>query len=212
MESRCKEAGIEIATRVPFLNDAVDAVRSLARQKARIIVGMFYGGSARKVMCEAYKQNLYGKQHVWFLIGWYEDNWYMPVPGINCTEEEMLTVLEGHITTEAIMLNKDSKITINGQTAHQWQERYHRLLNTDTSTGRWHLPARVQEWNSDQKVENVSIDPSYFCTNHCRYPQGYQEAPLAYDSVWAVALALNATIEKLAQKNIRIESFDYHNK
>ena len=37
---------------------------------------MFYGGAARKVMCEAYKQGLYGKQYVWFLIGWYEDDWY----------------------------------------------------------------------------------------------------------------------------------------
>lgn len=43
--------------------------------------GMFYGGAARKVLCEAYKLGLYGKSHVWFLIGWYEDNWYLPVPG-----------------------------------------------------------------------------------------------------------------------------------
>lgn len=42
-------------------------------------------------------------------------------------------------------------------------------------------------------------------------PEGYQEAPLAYDSVWAVALALNATIERLGRKGIQIESFDYHN-
>jgi gamma-aminobutyric acid type B receptor len=212
LESRCKEAGIEILTRVPFLNDAADAVRSLARQDARIIVGMFYGDSARKVMCEAYKQNLYGKQHVWFLIGWYEDNWYVPVPGINCTEQEMLKVLEGHLTTEAIMLNKDDKITINGQTAHQWLERYHRLLNSDTETGRWHVPSRVEEWTSEDAGDNVTLDSSYTCINHCRYPQGYQEAPLAYDAVWAVALALNATIGKLSEKNIRVESFDYHNK
>ena len=40
-------------TRVSFLTDAADAVRSLARQDARIIIGMFYGNAARKVMCEA---------------------------------------------------------------------------------------------------------------------------------------------------------------
>lgn len=56
-------------TRVSFLTDPQDAVKSLARQDARIIVGMFYGGAARKVMCEAYKQGLYGKPYVWFLIG-----------------------------------------------------------------------------------------------------------------------------------------------
>jgi gamma-aminobutyric acid type B receptor len=56
-------------TRVSFLTDPQDAVKSLARQDARIIIGMFYGGAARKVMCEAYKQGLYGKPYVWFLIG-----------------------------------------------------------------------------------------------------------------------------------------------
>ena len=81
-------------TRVSFLTDTTDAVRSLARQQARIIVGMFYGDAARKVMCEAFKQNLFGKHHVWFLIGWYQDNWFRPVPGINCTEQDMLTVLD----------------------------------------------------------------------------------------------------------------------
>lgn len=186
LESRCKEAGIEILTRVSFLTDPADAVRSLARQDARIIVGMFYGGAARKVLCEAYKQNLYGKQHVWFLIGWYEDNWYIPVPGINCTKEEMLKVVEGHFTTEAIMLNQDNKLTISGMSSNEWMERYH--------------------------LELQRADLGFQPVNDATKPEGYQEAPLAYDSVWAVALALNKTIEKLAKKNIQIESFDYHNK
>src|SRR5205823_1947988 len=120
-----KEAGIEILTRVSFLTDPADAVRSLARQEARIIVSMLYGGAARNVMCEAYKQNLYGTQDVWFLIGRYEDNWYIPVSGINCTKEEMVEVVEGHFTTEAIMLNQDSKHTISGMSSEQWMERYH---------------------------------------------------------------------------------------
>lgn len=184
LEARCKEAGIEILTRVSFLTDAADAVRSLARQDARIIVGMFYAGAARKVMCEAYKQNLYGKQYVWFLIGWYEDNWHLPVPGINCTKEEMLKVVEGHFTTEAIMLNQDNKPTISGSTSSEWLERYHEELRKD-------LNYEITETNK---------------------PEGYQEAPLAYDSVWAIALALNKTIERLAKQNVLIESFDYQNK
>jgi gamma-aminobutyric acid type B receptor len=82
LEVKCKEADIEILTRISFLDDPTEAVKSLSRQEARIIVGMFYGGAARKVMCEAYKAGLYGKHYVWFLIGWYEDNWFHPVPGI----------------------------------------------------------------------------------------------------------------------------------
>lgn len=111
---KCKEAEIDIITRVSFLDDPTEAVKSLVRQDARIIVAMAYGGAARKIMCEAYKNGLYGKQHVWFLIGWYEDNWYHPAAGINCTMEEMQKVVEKHITTEALMLNQGQQTTIAG--------------------------------------------------------------------------------------------------
>lgn len=69
LETRCKEAGIEIVTRQSFLSDPTDAVRNLRRQDARIIVGLFYVVAARRVLCEMYKQQLYGRAYVWFFIG-----------------------------------------------------------------------------------------------------------------------------------------------
>lgn len=71
LENRCKEAGIEIVTRQSFLSDPTDAVRNLRRQDARIIVGLFYVVAARRVLCEMYKQQLYGRSYVWFFIGKY---------------------------------------------------------------------------------------------------------------------------------------------
>ncbi|EDS38917.1 GABA receptor [Culex quinquefasciatus] len=68
LETRCKEAGIEIVTRQSFLSDPTDAVRNLRRQDARIIVGLFYVVAARRVLCEMYKQQLYGRAYVWFFI------------------------------------------------------------------------------------------------------------------------------------------------
>lgn len=128
LELQCKNAGIEIITRVSFLTDPQDAVKSLARQDARIIIGMFYGGAARKVMCEAYKQGLFGKQYVWFLIGWYEDGWWKPIEEISCTEEQMLQAVDGHLTTEALILNRDSSKTIAGVSAQKWQRKYEASL------------------------------------------------------------------------------------
>lgn len=69
LEARCKESGIEIVTRQSFLSDPTDAVRNLRRQDARVIVGLFYVVAARRVLCEMYKQQLYGKSYVWFFIG-----------------------------------------------------------------------------------------------------------------------------------------------
>ncbi|KAG8195614.1 hypothetical protein JTE90_017911 [Oedothorax gibbosus] len=181
LEVRCKEAGIEVATRQSFISDPTDAVRNLVRQDARIIVGMFYVAAARKVICEAYKQGVYGRQYVWFLIGWYEDDWYTYIDkSHNCTVQQMKEAVEGHLTTEALMLNQGSEPTISGMTSAQFLDRY-----------------------EDELKEKYSyID---------RRPVGYQEAPLAYDAIWAIALALNKTINVLKAKNKSIEEFSYTN-
>lgn len=44
---------------------------------------------------------------------------------------------------------------------------------------------------------NEALIDKGFDIDHKRYPEGYQEAPLAYDAVWSVALAFNKTMERL---------------
>ncbi|XP_071549928.1 gamma-aminobutyric acid type B receptor subunit 1 isoform X2 [Panulirus ornatus] len=184
LELRCKDAGIEIVTRQSFLTDPTDAVRNLKRQDARIIVGLFYVNAARRVLCEIYKNTLYGKSYVWFFIGWYEDSWFenhLQEENLNCTREEMRMAAEGHLTTEALMWNKDNEKTISGMTAGGFRRRLNQAL-------------------IERGYENQSN------------PVGYQEAPLAYDAIWSVALALNKTMERLAAVNRSIEEFTYTNK
>ena len=62
-----------------------------------------------------YKEKLYGPKYVWFLIGWYADDWYRQYdPHVNCSAEQMKEALEGHFTTEGLMLNQDNSSTISG--------------------------------------------------------------------------------------------------
>ncbi|KAG7188036.1 hypothetical protein KM043_013204 [Ampulex compressa] len=186
LEARCKEAGIEIVTRQSFLSDPSDAVRNLRRQDARIIVGLFYVVAARRVLCELYHQNLYGKSYVWFFIGWYEDNWFevnLDKEGITCTKEQMRLAAEGHLTTEALMWNQNNDTTISGMTSEDFRLRLNRMLKDD----------------------GYDIDNN-------RYPEGYQEAPLAYDAVWSVALAFNKTMEKLTKLGKSLKNFTYTDK
>lgn len=57
---------------------------------------------------------MFGKKYVWFLIGWYADNWFrIKDANINCTEEEMREAVEGHITTEIVMLNPENTRSIS---------------------------------------------------------------------------------------------------
>ncbi|XP_011304400.1 gamma-aminobutyric acid type B receptor subunit 1 isoform X2 [Fopius arisanus] len=186
LEARCKEAGIEIVTRQSFLSDPADAVRNLRRQDARIIIGLFYVVAARRVLCEVYHQNLYGKSYVWFFIGWYEDNWFeinLDKEGITCSKEQMRMAAEGHLTTEALMWNQNNDTTISGMTSEDFRQRLNQLL----------------------KEDGYDIDGN-------RYPEGYQEAPLAYDAVWSVALAFNKTMEKLAKSGKSLKNFTYTEK
>ena len=126
LESRTKLAGITISTRQSFLRDPSAAVANLKRQDARIIVGLFYAKAARKVLCEIYKQKLYGPKYVWFFIGWYEDDWFqkhLEEEHINCTLSQMEEAAEGHFTTEALQWNQDHSPTISGKSVDNFKDR-----------------------------------------------------------------------------------------
>ncbi|XP_013144269.1 PREDICTED: gamma-aminobutyric acid type B receptor subunit 1 [Papilio polytes] len=134
-----------------------------------------------------YKHRLYGKSYVWFFIGWYEDNWFetnLEREGIDCTVEQMREAAEGHLTTEALMWNQNAnQTTISGMTSEDFRSRLNEAL----------------------REAGYDIDGE-------RFPEGYQEAPLAYDAVWAVALAFNKTMEKLEKNGLSLKNFTYTNK
>ena len=49
---------------------------------------------------------------MWFIIGWYPDNWYkVKDDRHNCTVEQLEEALEGHFTTEAIILHQEPSMT-----------------------------------------------------------------------------------------------------
>ncbi|KAM4568369.1 gamma-aminobutyric acid type B receptor subunit 1 isoform 3-T4 [Fundulus diaphanus] len=178
LEQRVKEAGIEISVRQSFLTDPAVAVKNLKRQDARIIVGLFYETEARKVFCEVFKEKLYGKKYVWFLIGWYADNWFkIKDPAINCTVENMTEAVEGHVTTEIVMLNPETVRGVSNMTSQEFLSA---------------LMSRLGGKNPEETG-------------------GFQEAPLAFDAVWALALALNKTVAPLKSKGRRLEDFNYNN-
>lgn len=99
---------------------------------------------------------------IFIFAGWYEDDWFeinLEKEGIECTREQMRLAAEGHLTTEALMWNQNNQQTISGMTSDDFRLRLNDVL----------------------RREGYDIDNN-------RYPEGYQEAPLAYDAVWSVAL------------------------
>lgn len=59
---------------------------------------------------------------------------------------------------------------------------------------------------------NKNLTAGGYDIGHSRFPEGYQEAPLAYDAVWSVALAFNKTMERLKSKRRSLKDFTYTDK
>ena len=59
---------------------------------------------------------------------------------------------------------------------------------------------------------NSALEAEGYDVGHGRYPEGYQEAPLAYDAVWSVALAFNRTMERLKGRKSSLKDFTYTDK
>lgn len=59
---------------------------------------------------------------------------------------------------------------------------------------------------------NSALEAEGYDVGHGRYPEGYQEAPLAYDAVWSVALAFNRTMERLKGRKRSLKDFTYTDK
>ena len=86
----------------------------------------------------------------------------------------VLQAAQGHFTTEAEMWNQNkAELTSSNRTVTEFEEELRRKM-TDRETNP--RASRYQEMFSKDKK-----------------PEGYLEAPLAYDAVWAVALGRNSS-------------------
>lgn len=57
LEEQCREKGIRVE-RQSFYGDPTDAVKTLVRQDARVIIGLFYVTEARRVLCQVSGQSI----------------------------------------------------------------------------------------------------------------------------------------------------------
>ena len=65
-----------------------------------------------------------------------------------------------------------------------------------------------------RKRLNAALIAEGYDIHNNRYPEGYQEAPLAYDAVWSVALAFNRTMQRFTELGSKknIKDFTYTDK
>ncbi|XP_022091351.1 uncharacterized protein LOC110979652 isoform X2 [Acanthaster planci] len=119
-----KEANITIISSESFSEDPQNQIENLKNQDAKIIIGNMYEDKARRVFCEAYRHGMTGADHVWMIIGWYRENWWMDKdPNIKCSALEMKLAVEGvqYFSTESLQLSTSTEPTIAGITPAEYQ-------------------------------------------------------------------------------------------
>ncbi|XP_071833141.1 gamma-aminobutyric acid type B receptor subunit 1-like isoform X3 [Apostichopus japonicus] len=122
--TRLRDNNITVISSESFDEDPKNQVENLKKQDAKIIVANMYSYDMRKVICEAYKQNMFGAGYFWLLVGWYNSNWYTEENGaLECTTEQMAEAVESsmYISTQARLLGGENVTTISGITVSEYQ-------------------------------------------------------------------------------------------
>lgn len=74
----------------------------------KIIIGVFDINTTVKLFCEIFKLNMYGKNYQWIILGSYNDEIKsMKFTRSHCSNEEILTALNGTLQTRVIEYSHD---------------------------------------------------------------------------------------------------------
>lgn len=97
-----------------FVADVKDSLKKLREKDVRIILGNFNEHWARKVFCEAYRLEMYGRSYQWLIMGTYSLNWWAKNDTHDCTADELRKALDATILTDLLPLSTTGDITIAG--------------------------------------------------------------------------------------------------
>ncbi|KAJ8044508.1 Gamma-aminobutyric acid type B receptor subunit 1 [Holothuria leucospilota] len=175
---------------------AIDNLRTLLKQaNITILASESFGDSPKNQMenikvCQAYHHGMYGKNYMWFLLGWWSKGWWriddQNMENLTCTSEELITAVTSsmYIATEVDELDKSSKLTVAGFTAMEIQKMYKERLK---------LPRY-----SEAQASGVDF--------------------FGYDAIWAIALMLNQSSAIMEAGGLtdgssrNLEDFNYDDK
>ncbi|GLH10939.1 Uncharacterized protein GBIM_15816 [Gryllus bimaculatus] len=98
-----------------FASEVSAALQKLREKDVRIILGNFNETWARRIFCEAYRENMYGRKYQWIIMGTYSEEWWAHEDeDANCSTAHVAAALEGCILTDLLPLSTNGEITVSG--------------------------------------------------------------------------------------------------
>uniref|UniRef100_A0A182T5L0 Gamma-aminobutyric acid type B receptor subunit 2 n=1 Tax=Anopheles maculatus TaxID=74869 RepID=A0A182T5L0_9DIPT len=117
--------GLDVVETQSFVYDVEESLRKLREKDVRIIYGNFNEFWARRVFCEAFKLDMFGRSYQWLVMGTYGNEWWAE-NDTDCTVEHVSTALESTILVDLLPLSTSGDITISGivRTADEYLTEY----------------------------------------------------------------------------------------
>ncbi|XP_053674223.1 gamma-aminobutyric acid type B receptor subunit 2 [Anopheles nili] len=115
--------GLDVVETQSFVYDVEESLRKLREKDVRIIYGNFNEYWARRVFCEAFKLDMFGRSYQWLVMGTYGNEWWAE-NDTDCAVEHVTTALESTILVDLLPLSTSGDITISGITADEYLTEY----------------------------------------------------------------------------------------
>ncbi|XP_055587222.1 gamma-aminobutyric acid type B receptor subunit 2 isoform X2 [Uranotaenia lowii] len=115
--------GLDVVETQSFVFDVEESLMKLREKDVRIILGNFNEYWARRVFCEAYKLDMFGRSYQWLIMGSYNNEWYAE-NDTDCMVEQVRIALESAILVDLLPLSTSGDITISGITADEYLNEY----------------------------------------------------------------------------------------
>ncbi|XP_052867877.1 gamma-aminobutyric acid type B receptor subunit 2 [Anopheles cruzii] len=143
--------GLDVVETQSFVYDVEESLRKLREKDVRIIYGNFDAFWARRVFCEAFKLDMYGRSYQWLVMGGtYGHDWWAE-NDTDCAVDQVATALESTILVDLLPLSTSGDITISGITADEYLTEYNSRRGSEysrfhgyTYDGIWAVASAIQ--------------------------------------------------------------------
>ena len=118
------------------------------RVDARIIMAGVYMNPGLLMLCEAYKEGLYGENIVWIFMNWVDTDWVDRAKNVTtCTREQILEALQQSFFTGPTFVNPSKEPGIAGITSEEFDAMYLEYFNGTMPFGStYRMPAYDSVW------------------------------------------------------------------
>ncbi|KAM7363585.1 gamma-aminobutyric acid type B receptor subunit 2 isoform 1-T1 [Cochliomyia hominivorax] len=154
---------LDVVETQSFVNDVSESLKKLREKDVRIILGNFNEHFARKVFCEAYKLEMFGRAYQWLIMATYSGEWWNTTLDTDCTVEEISMALDGTIMVDLLPLSTSGDITIAGITADEYLSEYDSLRGNEYS--RFHGYTYDGIWAAALAIQYVALKREDFLTH-----------------------------------------------